>query len=167
MTNTTFESRITPTKRKRGVLKEQKPQNSGKSNKENHFVYNNFMEVKSIADLVKVKSNYSTNESVGICNNAFEVIQKPPKKKNRKQIPEENCFINPALNLNGPEHVVNPFEVKRSAISTSVEPVQSCFENNGFTIRGDERKTHNPFEIPRETNIVASINGRSTRNYFI
>lgn len=147
LTNTTFELRITPTKRKREELKERKPQ---QNNKENQYVFNNFMEVKSIADLLKPKD---------FCNNAFEVVQKPPKKKNRKHSSDENCFVNPALNLNGPEHVVNPFEVKRKII-TATEPVQHCFENNGFTIRGEDRKITNPYEIARDAPVGGANEGK-------
>lgn len=66
-------------------------------NKEN--IADAFMEVKSISDLIS--------------SNPFEVIRKPPKKKKKHDI-EDCCFINPALNLNGPEkEPPNPFEVKR------------------------------------------------------
>lgn len=140
LTNTTFELRITPNKRKRDDLKERKQYNYGSnsSNKENHFVYNNFMEVKSIAELV---------ESKNACN-PFEIVRKPPKKKNRKEYEDDGCFVNPALNLNGPEHVVNPFEIKRTA--SLPEAVHHCYENTGLNIRGEERQVINPFEIVRE-----------------
>lgn len=153
LTNTTFELRITPNKRKRENLKERTPQqfNNG-SNKENLFVYNNFMEVKSIADLVE--SNNSKLNGVNVCN-PYEIVRKPPKKKNRKEVTvEDNCFVNPALNLNGPEHVLNPFEVKRAA--PLPEAVHHCFENTGLNIRAEERHVINPFEIARETTNAAA-----------
>lgn len=130
-----FELRITPTKRKREELKERQLQhfNYG-ANKENKFItYNNCMEVKSISDLI--------NPS------AFEVVRKPPKKKDRKDVSDDNCFVNPALNLNVPEKIINPFEVIRAA--TIQETIQHCFENSGLNIRGEERQI-NPFEIARQ-----------------
>lgn len=150
LTNTTFELRITPNKRKRDVLKERKLQhyNHGSSNKENHFVCNNFMEVKSIAELVGDKiGSHSNSNGVDVCN-PFETVRKPPKKKNRKDQSDVGCFVNPALNLNGPEHVVNPFEVKRDA--PLPEAVHHCFENTGLNIRVEDRHVKNPFEMVRE-----------------
>lgn len=41
--------------------------------------------------------------------NPFGVARKPPKKKKRKI--DKICFENPALNLEGPERPLNPFEV--------------------------------------------------------
>lgn len=167
LTNTEFDSRITPNKRKREELKERKPQRQlsfSANNKENHFVYNNFMEVKSISDLVKTNSNYSIGQKSendgAFCNNAFEVIQKPPKKKNRKLVADECCFENPALNLNGPEHVLNPYEVKRAVVVAAAEPVQNCFENNGFNLRGEDRNAKNPFEIARDAPTMVPTNGK-------
>lgn len=133
----------TPTKRKREELKERQMQHINYGvNKENYFtVYNNFMEVKSIADLVDKKSKP--------IDNPFEVARKPPKKKDRKDLTAENCFVNPALDLNVPENIINPFEVKRSA--TMPEAVQNCYENSGLNLRVNERKLANPFEVPRQT----------------
>lgn len=152
LTNTTFELRITPNKRKRDDLKERKIHHVN-SNKENNFVYNNFLEIKSIAELVESK-NSNLNGINATCN-PYEIVRKPPKKKNRKDLPEDGCFANPALNLNGPEHVVNPFEVRRSA--PLPEAVHHCFENTGLNIRGEERNVINPFEIVRECTTAAAI----------
>lgn len=157
LTNNTFELRITPNKRKRDDFKERKSQqiNNG-SNKENHFVYNNFMEVKSIAELVETKNHSHSNVVANVCN-PFEVVRKPPKKKNRKDVSTDGgCFVNPALNLNGPEHVLNPFEVKRAA--PLPEAVQNCFENTGLNIRGEDRHVINPFEVAREARAIAVDN---------
>lgn len=159
LTNTTFELRITPNKRKRDDLRDRRsqPTNHG-NNKENHFVYNNFMEVKSISELVENK-NYSNSSGVNVCN-PFEIIRKPPKKKNRKDASDDGCFVNPALNLNGPEHVVNPFEVKRAA--QLPQAGHHCFENTGLNIRGEDRKVINPFEVAREpapTAVTENNNG--------
>ncbi|XP_031623553.1 uncharacterized protein LOC116340933 [Contarinia nasturtii] len=161
LTNTTFELRITPNKRKRDDIKERKQYNHGSSNKENHFVYNNFLEVKSIAELVESK-NVSNSSGANVCN-PFEIVRKPPKKKNRKEFLDDGCFVNPALNLNGPEHVVNPFEVRRAA--PLPEAVHHCYENTGLNIRGEERQVINPFEIVREcttasnATVLESANG--------
>lgn len=131
----------TPTKRKREELKERQMQHINYGvNKENYFaVYNNFMEVKSIADLV--------DKNTKPLDNPFEVVRKPPKKKDRKDLSGENCFVNPALDLNVPEKIINPFEVRRAA--PKPQPVQSCYENTGLNLRGEERKVVNPFEIQR------------------
>lgn len=83
-------------------------------NKEN--LCDAFMEVKSISDLVG--------------GNPFEVIRKPPKKKKKHDI-EDCCFVNPALNLNGPEkEPLNPFEVKR--YSTENNLTANCEGNVGI-----------------------------------
>lgn len=149
LTNTTFELRITPNKRKRDDLKERKQlQYNYGSNKENHFVLNNFMEVKSIAELIENKNSNAING----CN-PFEVVRKPPKKKNRKDVLDDGCFVNPALNLDGPEKVVNPFEVKRAA--PLPEAVHHCFENTGLNIRGEDRQINNPFEVARDAQAIA------------
>ncbi|XP_055301569.1 uncharacterized protein LOC129568068 [Sitodiplosis mosellana] len=154
LTNTTFEVRITPNKRKRDDFKERKLHHG--SNKENNFMYNNFLEVKSIAELLENKSCPNSNSNGYNANcNPFEIVRKPPKKKNRKDLPEDGCFVNPALNLNGPEHVVNPFEVRRAA--PLPEAVHHCFENTGLNIRGEERKVNNPYEIVREGTTAAAV----------
>lgn len=153
--NTTFELRITPNKRKRDDFKERKSHHlSHGSNKENHFVYNNFMEVKSIAEIVENKNHHNSN-GVNDCN-PFEIVRKPPKKKNRKDISDDGCFVNPALNLNGPEKILNPFEIKRAV--PLPEAVHHCFENTGLNIRGEERQVINPFEMIRESNTAAVEN---------
>lgn len=133
--NNTFELKITPNKRKRELSKDKH------HNKENNFIYNNFMEVKSISDLVQPKCNNSINE------NPYELVRKPPKKKTKHDLDfDENCFVNPALNINGPEKQINPFEVKRAPIA---EEENHCFSNAGLNIRGADREI-NPFEIVRE-----------------
>lgn len=137
------ELRVTPNKRKRDDIRERKSQqfNYYSSNKENNFIYNNFMEEKSIAELVKTKKHSSNAKNA---ENPFELLRKPPKKKNRKNNSDEGCFVNPALNLNGPENILNPFEVKRSA--PLPEAVHNCFENTGLNIRVEDRQV-NPFEV--------------------
>lgn len=164
LTNTTFELRITPNKRKRDDLKERKLQHNNhhdKNNKENHFAYNNFMEVKSIAELIekKMSSSPSSSSNSNVFN-PFEIVRKPPKKKNRKDLSsDDGGFLNPALNLNGPEHVVNPFEVKRAtAPLPQAEAAHHCFENNGLNIRVEERKVINPFEMVRDSKVAAVKN---------
>lgn len=151
LTNTAFELRITPNKRKRDDLKERRPQqNHYGNNKENHFIYNNFMEVKSIAELIESK-NHSNGNGNNVCN-PFEVVRKPPKKKNRKEYSDDGCFVNPALNLDGPENVVNPFEMKRAAPLPDAV-VHNCFENTGLNICVEDRKVVNPFEVARLENV--------------
>lgn len=138
------ELRVTPNKRRR----EQKSNqfNNYGSNKENNFIFNNFMEEKSIAELVEIKKYQNSNANVG--ENPFELIRKPPKKKNRKSYSDDGgCFVNPALNLNGPEKILNPFEVIRNAPLPEV--VHHCFENTGLNIRVEDRQV-NPFEVARE-----------------
>lgn len=132
---------ITPNKRKRAAL-------CGKENQ--IYGHNGYMEVKSLADLMPAKGNSN--------NNAFEVARKPPKKKTKlEHAPiEPQCFDNAALNLNGPDHVVNPFEIKRSApLNAGREPVRlSCFVNSALNIRGPEKEVRNPFEIVRQNGMV-------------
>lgn len=143
------EMRATPNKRKRDDMKDRKShqfRNYG-TNKENHFMYNNFMEVKSIAELVETKNQHQTTNT-NIAGNPFEVVRKPPKKKNRKHLTDDGCFVNPALNLNGPEKILNPFEVIRAA--PLPEAVHHCFENTGLNIRVEDKRQVNPFEVVRE-----------------
>lgn len=130
ISNKSLELKNTPNKRKRESIN---------ANKENHFPFNAFMEVKSIADLVKQKKKTDSE-------NPYEISRKPPKKKTKHDI-DEKCFVNPALNLNGPETVFNPFEVKRMPI---VESDTYCFTNEGLDIRGSEREIVNPFEVHRD-----------------
>lgn len=138
------ELRVTPNKRRR-ERKSNQFNNYG-SNKENNFIFNNFMEEKSIAELVEIKKYQNSNANVG--ENPFELLRKPPKKKNRKSYSDDGgCFVNPALNLNGPEKILNPFEVIRSAPLPEV--VHHCFENTGLNIRVEDRQV-NPFEVARE-----------------
>lgn len=149
------ELKVTPNKRKRDDIRERKSKqfNNYGSNKENHFIYNNFMEEKSIAELVEKKKHQSAE-------NPFELIRKPPKKKNRKNYSDEGCFVNPALNLNGPEKILNPFEVLRSAPLPEV--VHHCFENTGLNIKVEDRQV-NPFEVARE-NVKESPKGNNCSN---
>lgn len=140
--NNVFELKITPNKRKREHIETK----SSIENKENNFFRNNFMEVKSIADLVKQR-NVNANVDDGSVNN-FEIVRKPPKKKTKHESDgEEHCFVNPALNLNVPEKIINPFEVKRAPI---VEEENHCFSNPALNIRIAERERVNPFEIARD-----------------
>lgn len=102
------------------------------ANKENSYMG---MEVKSIAQMIADKT----------IENPFEVIRKPPKKKKKSDI-EDSCFVNPALNINGPEVVLNPFEIKR--LPTVVQD-DLCFVNSGLNIRGPDKQCENAFEIAR------------------
>lgn len=133
---------ITPNKRKRDAL-------GGKENQ--IYGHNGYMEVKSLADLMPAK---------GSNNNAFEVARKPPKKKTKlDHAPvEPKCFDNAALNLNGPDHVVNPFEIKRAPpLDAGREPKRlNCFVNTALNIRGPEKEVRNPFEIVRQNGIVSA-----------
>lgn len=139
------ELRVTPNKRRR-ERKSNQFNNYG-SNKENNFIFNNFMEEKSIAELVEIKKYQNSSANTAV-ENPFELLRKPPKKKNRKSYSDDGgCFVNPALNLNGPEKILNPFEVIRSAPLPEV--VHHCFENTGLNIRVEDRQV-NPFEVARE-----------------
>lgn len=151
--NNTFELKITPNKRKRDSTKDKQQSHH---NKENNFVFNNFMEVKSIADLVRQKT-MSTTDGMNM-NNPYEIARKPPKKKTKHDI-DENCFVNPALNIDGPENIFNPFEVKRMP---NTEQENHCFTNPGLNIRGAERDVVNPFEVLRDMlpPIIANVQGK-------
>lgn len=151
--NNAYELVITPNKRKREypgdgnaakVSSFAAYNNNGignADNKENHFVYNNFMEVKSIAEIFAQKKTVATGPN----ENPYEVIRKPPKKKT-KHDEDAGCFENAALNLNGPEKVFNPFEVRRDPI---VAKDSHCFINSALNIRVAEREVRNPYEIDR------------------
>lgn len=113
--------------------------NNFRSNKEN-FGYNPdvCMETKSLADCIS--------------GNPYEVSRKPPKKKIKKQEIEENCFVNAAMNLNGPEkQPVNPYEVRRT--EEIIKP-NLCFVNPGLNLKINENResNYNPFEVVRERN---------------
>lgn len=113
--------------------------NNFRSNKEN-FGYNPdvCMETKSLADIIP--------------GNPYEVSRKPPKKKIKKQEIEEGCFVNAAMNLNGPEkQPVNPYEVKRA--EEIIKP-NLCFVNPGLNLKINENResSYNPFEVVRERN---------------
>lgn len=154
--NNTFELKITPNKRKRDSAKDKQ---QSCHNKENNFVFNNFMEVKSIADLVKQKTTPSTMSTSSDPSNPYELVRKPPKKKTKHDL-DENCFVNPALNINGPEKIFNPFEVKRMP---NIEQENHCFTNPGLNIRGAERDVVNPYEVVRDVlppQIVADVQGK-------
>lgn len=133
---------ITPNKRKRETLGGAAA-GSTALDKEN-FAYNHgLMEIKSLAD-IRSEPFYPANP--------FEVVRKPPKKKKKIEIGSEgNCFVNPALNLDGPEHVINPFEIRRAVFATSDRSAVDahCFVNTGLNIRGPEKEVRNPFEIMR------------------
>lgn len=159
--NNAYELVITPNKRKRANDENKQPTLKTSSfsanydqNKENHFVYNNFMEVKSIADILAEKKNQSNNL---IVDNSYEVSRKPPKKRS-KCVVEDGCFANPALNLNVPEKLFNPFEVKREQIESRNN---HCFVNSGLNVLGAEREVRNPFEISREEAPPKEIKGKS------
>lgn len=131
-----YDMNLTPNKRRREGTAP-----NYDSNKENKYFCNSYMEVKSLSDM--------------IVENPYEIIRgKPPKKKKKHDI-EESCFVNPALNINGPENIINPFEIKRTVpVAATASPNQHCFVNTGLNIRAPEREndSRNPFEIVR-TNI--------------
>lgn len=113
--------------------------NNFRSNKEN-FGFNPdvCMETKSIADMVS--------------GNPYEVSRKPPKKKIKKHEIEESCFVNTAMNLNGPEkQPVNPYEVRRTE---EIKKPNLCFINPGLNLKIAENResNYNPFEVVRERN---------------
>lgn len=133
----------TPNKRRRRESKYDDGQVNGYdnphrflANKENNY---SGMEVKSIAQMIADKT----------IENPFEVIRKPPKKKKKSDI-EDSCFVNPALNLNGPEVLLNPFEIKRQP---TVVQDDLCFVNSGLNIRqiGPDKQSElsSAFEISR------------------
>lgn len=156
--NNTFELKITPNKRKRDLAKDKQ---QAHHNKENNFVFNNFMEVKSIADLVKQKASSMSSDD----KNPYELVRKPPKKKTKHDI-DGNCFVNQALNINGPEIMFNPFEVKRMP---NIEQENHCFTNPGLNIRGAERDVVNPFEVMRDVvplPIATDVQGKNIHNRF-
>lgn len=149
----------------------------GNNNKENHLIHHNFMEVKSIAEIFaqkketpladnayevsrkppKKKSKHdiwqATNSEYLYFDRWSEVgcfvteltdwflfffIEEPV---------EDGCFDNAALNLNVPEKIVNPFEVKRDVVPVNDD---HCFVNSGLNLRGAEREVRNPYEIVRD-----------------
>lgn len=145
--NNAFElvNNTTPNKRKREYPHDGKCVMTPKfvNNKENYLVYNNFMEVKSIAEIFAQKKDAP---QIAAIENVFEVSRKPPKKKTKREA-EDGCFENAALNLNGPEKIINPYEVKRDVVQPKNE---HCFVNSGLNLRGAEREVRNPYEIARE-----------------
>lgn len=134
---------ITPNKRKRNAVNKENPYHT--------LSYaGNCMEVKSLAELLPSSSKQMQTKN----NNAFEICRKPPKKRSKL---ESNvgpqCFDNAALNLHGPDHVVNPFEIRRSELPPAVPTTNtSCFVNAALNIRGPEKELRNPFEIVRQDN---------------
>lgn len=137
-------SSITPNKRKRNTT------TNAVTNKENNFTYNGFMETKSIGELLTPATD-----------NPFEVIRKPPKKKKKRDSARICCFDNEALNVNGPEKSLNPFEIRRA--STIGIPIVNGFVNSGLNIRGPENDVCNPFEIVRDDSAnVPSISTPTT-----
>lgn len=168
--NNAYELVVTPNKRKRDYpAGGQLLRGSGKptafsdygNNKENHFVYNNFMEVKSISEIFAQKQDAvsATTAVAMMTDNPYEVSRKPPKKKTRRDI-DDGCFENPALNLNGPEKVLNPFEVRREP--PPVKQDTHCFVNSGLNLRGAEREVRNPFEIARDSAPAKELQGTHT-----
>lgn len=150
MDNNAFElvNQTTPNKRKREYPIDGKcVQPTYAISKENHFVYNNFMEVKSIAEIFSQKKDAP---AIPAAENPYEVSRKPPKKKTKRDA-EDGCFENAALNLNGPEKMFNPFEVRRDVISVDTK---HCFVNSGLNLRGAEREVRNPYEIARDAPVT-------------
>lgn len=139
---------ITPNKRKRDAL-------YGKENQ--IYGHTGYMEVKSLTDLMPAKLTSN--------NNAFEIARKPPKKKTKldRAPAEPQCFDNAALNLNGPDHAINPFEIKRALpLDAGREPArQCCFVNPALNIRGPEKEVRNPFEIVRQNSMMPATAGTS------
>lgn len=118
---------LTPNKRKR----ERELYIDNDPNKENAgFTFTNvaFMEVKSLADIAH--QHHNSNVRNQQLENPFEVYRKPHKKIRKRVVDEQCCFANPALNINAPEHVVNPYEIKR----TNFVSDGMCFENNALNI---------------------------------
>lgn len=142
---------ITPNKRKRETSL------FGHSGKENRHAYDH-MEVKSLRDLLPTSNTLKTTASAAVAvvgghNNAFEVTRKPPKKKSKlSDASETQCFVNAALDLNGPDHVVNPFEIRRSVPTHQMAANErsKCFVNTALNIRAPEKEVRNPFEIVRQ-----------------
>lgn len=142
---------ITPNKRKREC-------SVAAVNKENYgYNHHGGMEVKSLADLLGLPSQHHPT-------NPFEVVRKPPKKRTKcDNVPpaDHNCFVNPALNLNGPENVmVNPFEIRRTSTDAMAAVDPHCFYNTGLNIRGPEKEVRNPFEIVRPAQVNEGNWGR-------
>lgn len=142
-----YEQQVTLNKRKRESFS---AKHQSTHNKENQCVFTNFMEVKSISDLIKTKNSTERND------NPYELVRKPPKKKSKRDI-DDSCFENPALNINGPEKIINPFEVKREPV---VEQENHCFINPGLNIRVVEREVANPFEIHRDAPLPKEVQGK-------
>ena len=141
--NSAFEMNLTPNKRKRESSINNLPISNIKNdyNKENSkYPYSSFMEVKSIADIMS-----ATNKKITV-DNPYEIVRKPPKKKTKQDF-EENCFINPALDLQSTETPVNPYEVKRPLVLPN--NTNNCFVNSGLNIRAAENGIINPFEVER------------------
>lgn len=139
-------SNVTPNKRKRET-------SLFGHGKENRHAYEH-MEVKSLSDLLPTTTNaQKTATTAGGHNNAYEVSRKPPKKKSKlTDAGDKQCFVNAALDLNGPDHVVNPFEIRRTVPTHQMAANEraKCFVNTALNIRAPEKEVRNPFEIVRQ-----------------
>lgn len=136
----------TPNKRKRETAN--KNNASFVVNKENNFLYNGFMETKSINDLINPSTTIPASKISD--NNQFEILRKPPKKKKKHNSTDACCFINEALNLNGPENPLNPFEIRRTSNSVGI-PNPNGFFNPALNLaREPGNYKSNPFEIARQ-----------------
>ncbi|XP_054086843.1 uncharacterized protein LOC105216730 isoform X2 [Zeugodacus cucurbitae] len=120
----------------------------------NNIVEDPCLEVKSIADIIKIPAEKTDLPKVGadaLAQNPYEVQRKPPKKKKRETEIIEACFENPALNLELPEKQFNPYEVLRETPAKQANASKAnCFVNAALNLRTqDVSTTRNPFEIQR------------------
>lgn len=122
-----------------------------KANKENFM---NFMEIKSIAELVVLQKSERISNAKPAPTNEYEVIRKPPKKKKKA---DDGCFENPGLDLKVDEKVINPFEVVRRDNTIAIKIAQG-FENQALDFGAIESLNQlpmikNPFEVFRDSKV--------------
>lgn len=122
-----------------------------KANKENFM---DFMEIKSIAELVVLQKSERIINTKPVPTNEYEVIRKPPKKKKKA---DDGCFVNTGLDLKVDEKVINPFEVVRKDNTAAIKLAQG-FENSALDYAAIESsnqltKITNPFEVFRDSKV--------------
>ena len=122
-----------------------------KANKENFM---DFMEIKSIAELVVLQKSERNTNTKPVPTNEYEVIRKPPKKKKKA---DDGCFVNPGLDLKVDEKVINPFEVVRRDNTAAIKLAQG-FENPALDFGAIESSNQltlitNPFEVFRDSKV--------------
>lgn len=122
---------LTPNKRKR-----ERETGGNKENAVAAFTNIAFMEVKSLADI---------HQQPRYKENPFEVYRNPQKKFRKRIVEDQCCFANPALNINAPEHVVNPYEIIRSNLLPADDGM--CFENNALNVAGDVQQQKRKYNI--------------------